>query len=294
LPCNSITRILNNQMRKIDITNIKDWIGNYLKSAIRIFKEIAKLPKAKFYIFLSIVLIIFFIVITFPYEILVRNQIHKLETQLGSNINIGEIDFSLWDSIFMDNIYISSRDGTDIILKNLSIDISLNPYTIFIKKTIRGDISIRGMRYLRRETSADGIVKCKFDINMDNTNGFVNLDLQNVRVNGVVIKGFDIPPVKFTSIQAETVIYNSELKINKFTFSGIDLRGRIQGAMTIAKLMRNSKMNINIEIDKNSRILEDYKILIGNYTGHGDNLKIELSGLISRPRINFPGKSPEQ
>ena len=281
-------------MPRIDITNIRNLIGNYFKIVIRIFRETVKLPKAKLYIFLSIVLVIFFIVITFPYEILIRNQIHKLETQLGSNINIGEIDFSFWDNIFMDNISISSRDGTDIMLRNLSIDLSLNPYTLFIKKTIRGDIAIQGMKYFRGEASADGIVRCQFDINMNTTNGFLNLDLQNVRINGVVIKGFDIPPVKFTSIQAETVIDNSELKINTFTFSGIDLRGRAQGAVTIAKLMRNSKINVSVDIDKNSRILNDYRILIGNYIGHDDNLKIELSGLISRPRFNFPGRSPEQ
>jgi hypothetical protein len=279
----------------MDIKYIKDRIAEYFKRAIHIFKEILKLPKAKLYIFLSFILIIFFIVITYPYEILIRNQIHRIEAQWGSTINVGQIDFNFWDSIFMDNVYIASRDGTEIMLKELSLDISLNPYTLFIKKTIRGNILIRGTRYFKRDISADGIVRCDFDINIDNINGFANLSLQNVSVNGVVIKGFDIPPIKFTSIQAETEIYNGELRFNTCTFSGIDLRGRLKGAMTIAKLMRNSKINISIEIDKNSRILNDYKILLGNYIGPDEaNLKIDISGLISKPKIDFPGRPPEQ
>jgi type II secretion system protein N len=135
-------------------------------------------------------------------------------------------------------------------------------------------------------------VHSSFDIDTDTVSGTLNLTLQNIIMNGLVIKGFDIPPLRFTSITADTRIVNREVTLTRTVLSGMDLRGELRGRITLSKPLRNSRLNLSFEIDKNSRILNDYRILIGNLVGDEENLRINITGMLSKPAVNIPERIP--
>lgn len=262
------------------------------KRVVHLLKEIPKLPKAKLYIFLACILTLLFMILTFPYEIIIRNQLQKLEPQLGSNISSGTIDFSFLDDIVIESLIISFRDGTELNLRNISLDMSLNPFTLFLNNTYRGTLSVKQINFLRKNMSVNGILHSSFDIDSDTVSGTLDLTLQNVIMNGLVIKGFDIPPLRFTSITVDARVVNREFTITRTALSGMDLRGEIRGRITLSKPLRNSRLNLTFEIDKNSRILNDYRILIGNLAGDEENLRINITGVLSNPAVNLPERIP--
>ncbi len=278
----------------MDLKDIVYTLQDMAKRVVFLLGEIPKLPKAKLYILLACILTILFMILTFPYEIVIRNQLQKLEPQMGSNISVGTIDFSFLDDIVIESLAIAARDGAELNLRNISLDMSLNPFTYFFNNTYRGTLAVKEVNYVRKNISISGTVNSSFDIETDTVSGTLNLTLQNVIMNGLAIKGFDIPPLRFTSITADTRIVNREFTLTRTVLSGMDLRGEIGGRITLSKPLRNSRLNLTFEIDKNSRILNDYKILIGNLVGDDENLRINITGLLSKPEVNLPERIPVQ
>jgi hypothetical protein len=53
--------------------------------------------------------------------------------------------------------------------------------------------------------------------------------------------------------------------------------------------MNTSRVKLDINIDQDSRALDDYKALLSSLTGNGkDAIKISITGTVGNPRVNFP------
>lgn len=277
----------------MNLTEIKNKILPYIKQFISKAKEILKLPYAKAYIALSIPLIIIFFIFTFPYEIIIREQIKKLEPNVG-NIYVGTIDAGLILDSYIDSIVMSFQSGSELKFKDISFNVAINPITTLINKTLDGKINIEELKYVNNETSFAGVMKTNFDLkfipnSVIPSDGFLNLDLQNVSLKGINIKGFDIPPVHFSSINAKTEIQKNNLKISLMQFSGTDIRGTIKGNIMLSPFLFNSNLNITIEIDPQSKIIDNYKTLLGStYKGGNEKIIIVITGTLRDPKINFP------
>ncbi|HNR87551.1 MAG TPA: type II secretion system protein GspN [Spirochaetota bacterium] len=281
----------------MDIKALQAKVIEAVKSAWILFKEILELPRAKLYLLIAAAMTLLFVVFTFPYDILVRNNIKALEKVTGGTINLGQLDFSLWRNTYIDSVAVYFADGTELSLKDVNVDFTKNPISLFLLNRFSGDFKVNSLKYQKKDMSIEGVVKVlmssAFDTKKDIiTSGSLSIALQNINVKGIEIKGFVIPPIKFSGIAAEAKIANNQLRIDRCVFSGVDLRGQITGTIALNKMMKSSRLNLKIEIDGNSRVLEDYKILLGSLTGSdGEKIRLDVGGMLHSPEVNFPQKT---
>jgi hypothetical protein len=280
----------------MDIRNIKTKIITVLKGIKSKLKETLSLPYAKHYLVLSIILIIFFFIVTFPYEVLLRGQIQKLEAATGGNLYVGDIDFSLFGDSRIENLAFSFTSGSEINLNEVEMNIAINPVTLLIRKTIKGKLDIANFIYRKQELSIKSLINSRFDMEIDPvlgvpSSGFINIDLQNSDIKGLNIKGFDIKPIKFTSIKGETTLANRVITIKSLVFSGNDLRGDIKGTIQLEKFLFNSRINFVIEIDPNSGALQDFKMLLDNMVVTDNKVRITIAGTLMDPKVDLPTKT---
>ncbi len=281
----------------MNISILKPIVIDFLKKVKHAFSEGLRLPYARLYLALSLALTIVFLVLTFPYEVIIRNQLQKLESVIRGSIYVGEMDFSLIGDSYIDNLQISTANNVDFNMKNVSLNISVNPYTTLLNKTLKGSILIKNFNYSSGNISISSLLNSQFELKMDQetsmpSNGFFNIDLKDISAKGINIKGFDIPPVKFTSIKGNTVITNRQVMINNLSFTGNDLRGLIKGSIQLEKFFNSSRLNLRIEIDTASKILQDYKMLLSNLIDPGsERLVINITGTLYSPNVNLPFKA---
>jgi type II secretion system protein N len=283
----------------MDVTKIKEFIGKYASLAYSFAGETMKLPYAKTYLLLSAAFTVLFLVFTFPYDLVLRDQIRKIEPALGNGIYVGVIDFSLLGDSYIDEMDISLHSGALLSLRDFNFNIAINPVTTLINRTLKGGFTIHRLNYTNNETSFTGVVGSDFNIRFNEKTGFpsdgiLKASLQNISLKGLNIKGFDIPAVQFASIKADAVLANNELKINSILFDGADLRGSIRGSVTVAQFLGNSALNLSIELDPQSRIFENYKILMGSVKkSDDDRIRIPVTGTLASPKADFPWNSAE-
>ena len=115
------------------------------------------------------------------------------------------------------------------------------------------------------------------------------LELNGVSVKGLTIKGFDIPPVRFKTVTADLKISGSRIDIDDVIFMGKDLKGSVKGSITLTKFIKHSKVDLDVEIDSSSALLENYKILLGDKLTSDGKLKTKIKGTLTNPRVNIPG-----
>lgn len=277
------------------IPAIKRLLGA-LKARIR---ETMSLPYAKLYLLLALVMTAVFTVFIFPYEIVVRDGIRKIEPMIGRSVHVGTIDVGVIGSSHIDIVDITLKNGGGLTFKDCTIDISTNPVTLFMKKRIRGTLSAQSLTYRHNELDIQNALSADFDIRLDAdglpSSGFLNINIDNMNVKGANIKGFSIPTVRITSIKGEGRIENGTLSVRSLKFLGNDLRGEAAGSVEIKKFVKAGRINITIGIDPESMVLEEYKMLLSSLTGDDKStIRLVLSGTVGNPRVNLPGAPASQ
>ncbi len=277
----------------MDIREIIVRIQAVLKIIRQKIAETLALPYAKLYIALAVFMTIVFIIFTFPYDLVIRKQIRLMERSIGRSVQIGNIDFSLIGDTFIDNIEIVFNDGGELSLKDISLNVAINPVTLLLNRTLRGKVAVQNMKYIKGGLSIQNLIDTGFDLSFDKDGvpreGFLNLDLENVSVNGANIKGFNLPTIRFTSIKGGGTVEGGNLTVKSIRFLGNDLHGGIAGFIELKKFMNTSRVKLDINIDQDSRALDDYKALLSSLTGNGkDAIKISITGTVGNPRVNFP------
>lgn len=283
---------------------IKYYIKNIARNILRILKETRKQPNFWKYIALAIVLTALFLLLTFPYNVLIRNQLQTIGDKIGKNIYIGDINFSLVDSTSINDISINFDDKSEINLQNSNINIGILP--ALFKKSIKGYLKIQNLKYTKDKISVSSVFSSDLNLKsisfseFNKTNGEIKFELQNIIANGINIKGFDIPPLRFSLINANLNIMNNKITINDFMFTGPDLKGRISGSIAGPNLkgriatntikpstyFRQAQLNLNITVDSSSAILENYKILLESLIDDSNKIQLNISGTISNPKVN--------
>lgn len=278
----------------MNIKHIKKIIIHTLKRIPEFLKETKSLPDFWLYIALAVLLTGFFMILTFPYEVLVRSQLQQMGESFGGGAYVGNIDIGLFGDSTINNMTLSRKDGAELEFKNINFNIG--HLRALISKDINGDLSVEQMSYSNEKMSIKGNIES--DLNMEFNSfsdypvkGKIDTQFKNVSVNGVVIKGFDIPPVKFTTIKIEAVIMKGRVKIEKSNFSGPDINGSITGYIVLSGFFKRSQIDLNIEIDSSSALLDNYKILLGSLPNENGKIKINLKGTLDNPKIDIPGTS---
>ncbi len=283
----------------MDFKRIKVRAIEYLSKAKTVVKDAWSLPYARLYFALSLVLVPVFVFFTFPYEVLIRNQLQKLESTMGRNIQIGNIDFSVIGDTYIDLLSLTLSGGAELTFKDIVLDLSINPYTLLLRRNIRGGLGIGSFKYAKNEAAFNNTLKSSFNIRLDDKTGMpkdgnLSIDLTNVSIKGITIKGFDIPPVRLTTVKGAASLRNRRLRIENLVFSGNDVRGEIKGSLTIEPMAAASRLNLYVYIHSDSRILQEYKMLLDTFVkDDGGKIKIEIGGSFANPNVKFPFRAGE-
>lgn len=277
-------------MKIMEVKLSKDSFKKIFNDFIVFIKEVRTLPNFWLYIILSIVLFFIFFITTFPYEVLVRNKLNDIGGGFGKSFYVGNIDFNMIGSSTINNMTLALDNGSEFDFENIELNVGL--FSALISKTINGSLEIPDFKYNKDNTSLNAILNSDFKLEFNSfsefpSDGFILLKLQNVQLKGMTIKDFNIPPIRFTLVDADMKIIKRSLSIKSMKLSGPDLNGNIRGDITFAKVASGSRMNLNLEIDSNSAILQNYKILLGDSINSENKLIINLRGTISNPQINF-------
>jgi len=278
---------------------IKDKTVYFLNNIKKIIKETFTLPYAKTYVFVSLLLIITFIIITFPYNALIRSEIKKMEKRTFKNINVQNIDFNFFDDIIFDNCDITLKNGNQLSFKNLSIDASLNPFSIFISNRIlaafKADrVNLKSDKF---ETTFD--LNSNLDLTYKTSSNYpVEQGHLKIMINNALVKIEEIRipsqigtiPVKIPALKIKAIIASFELdkksiKIDELNISGNDIRGNIEGTILVSSAnINNSKLDLKLRIDADSAVLKDYKDMLTKYIDDKNNILIPLKGTLNRPK----------
>lgn len=287
----------------MNITEIKSEVSKFFKAALVRFRETLTLPYAKIYIAASLFLVIFFIFVTFPYDVLIRKQLKSLEKNAVDSVFAGEIEFNFIDVISINNLMIIFKSGEELSIKDLIIDGTTNPYSLFVSSSYKGGIQVSGIKYTSSKTAVSMNMNTNFSMTIDKNTG-IPIDgvirsfiIQNASIS-FPDNLFPAPlgfiklerPMQISSINADAVIKNRILTLNGFKVFGNDIRGDISGTVQFEKITGNSRLNLKIAIDPESAVLSEFKELLTSFIIDGRILLI-VEGTFANPSLRTGGSS---
>lgn len=271
-----------------------------ISKAYQLFRELLKLPYAKRYIALSLFLTILFAIITFPYEALIRKQLSKLEGNAVAGVSVAGLSFSVFDVAYFNNLQILFKDASQMNMRDTSINISINPFRIFINNRYNCDFQITGLKYTKDSTQIDCSASGNLSIKIDSktgvpVDGFVKIMVQNaiIKIENINLGDqfgglpLTLPGIKIPAIAFDSKITDGKMNISKMSFSGSQLKGDVTGIVTFDKFMQNSKLNLNISLDTESESISKFKDFIGKYIDKSNRLGISVEGTIANPRFSL-------
>src|SRR6056297_662094 len=283
-----------NSIKNISIADIKQTIITFFRELKHNIKDIFKLPYAIHYIIFSVILTILFVIATFPYEVFIRKQIEQIEKQATRSLFVADIDYNIFTTSSFKNISAILKDGSSVNIKSLLFDMSYNPYTLFIKRNINGKLIFEDFEFKNTGVSIISRGRILFDILKAKDNdvpekGILSLSLRDTDIKGIIIKGFEIPPVTLKQVKYESeFISKNTLKIKYIIFTGPDLKGNANGVIVLGNSIRNSNIDLTINIDSQSNLLNQYRVLLGDMIKPGQNqLSFTINGPLVNPRIDI-------
>ena len=290
----------------MDFKSIINSTLSLIKSLPSKIKSVYRLPYFKTYFLLAVILTVLFTFLTFPYEIIARQQLQKLERRTLRSIIIENMDLNLIGSSFVDNTDLVLRNGDELKFRSITINASLNPVTLLLNRHIKGDIMTEGARYVSKKAQASGNISANIDIKLDSDTGIpdegsIKAILENIIVslNDVTLPdnmgGFALPgSIKIKSVNLDSEIVNRTLTIRSLLVSGSDLKASVSGKIILMPIAGNSKLDITVIVDTESAVLKEFEPLLKQFADSSGKIRLPVKGTISRPRPEFRPEPPSR
>lgn len=285
----------------MNFTEIFNKLKHLFSRGYSYIKIVRALPHSGKYAALSLVLIIIFTFITFPYDFLIKKKLYDSEGKAFRSVSMKEFDFSIIGESSAENVEIVLNSGESLFVKSMLLNPSVNPYRLFVSKRYLADFQFDGFKYSSADTDVmlnlNGNIDLVFDkIKKIPGSGEVKLILEEGKVK---LKEISIPgpmgpfPLKLETVNiqngiAEIDIVNGIARIRNFKLSGTDLNCTITGTMELAENINNSRLDLNINIDPESAALEQYRDMILAMTNNAP-LVLSVRGTLGRPEIRIAG-----
>jgi hypothetical protein len=292
----------------MDITSIKHLILTNLKTAFNFktiwekFKEAMKLPYAKTYMAVALVLSVLFFAFTFPYDMMLRSRLKGLEKTMFKSVYIGELNFSPFDIIEMNKLTMLTQGGSEINIKNMEIDLSL--LKLMIQKDIKGSLKIDGFKYESQSTqlnlnlSANIFLDYKSFSDIPQGGNFNPILIENatLKITNLPLPDamgglpFSLPLIKINSIKIEADITNNKLNIKNLRIFGKDLNGSMTGSIALQKNFMASGLDLKLIINADTPVLDGYRDFLSKYINDRNQLVLGIKGSLLMPRFE-PGQA---
>ncbi len=288
----------------MDVASIKNSVLPVLKSYFNFStlwsraKEALTLPYAKTYIAFALFMVMVFLVLTFPYDMLIRARLKQLEKGALKTISINELNFSLIDIIETKGLYAVLRSGSEINVRTADIDISL--LRLLIAKDIKGTVQLAGFKYDSGTSQIN--MNLNGNIFLDYTtfaglpqSGSINIIIDNAMMKFSQIELPDsmgglplsIPPTRISSIKIEADITGGKIMIRNCRIFGKDLNGSVTGSVSLQKNMMNSGLDLSLLLNADSPLLENYRNFLEKSINDRNQVAFQLRGSLMMPRFEM-------
>jgi hypothetical protein len=288
----------------MDITTIKNIFVTYLKPHLKLsviwnkVKEAIKLPYAKLYIAGAVVMTLVFMVVTFPYDMLIRKQLKNLERTAFKAVSISEIDVGIFNTTQMNNIYILTQGGNEITVKGADFDISL--LRLLIQKNIKGTIQLTGFKYASPSTQMTFNLNGNIFIDYKSFSEMPQGGSVKIMIDNAALKITDmalpdsmgglpitLPLIRINSITMEADISGNRVTVRNIRIFGKDLSGSITGSLTLQKNWLNTGLDLKMVLNANTPVLDSYRDFLSKYINDRNQLVLALRGSVMIPRFEF-------
>lgn len=274
-------------------------IKDSLKNGITFLKVINKIPGSKKYFAAASVLIVVFLFITFPYEELIKKQLHEGAGKAYASARVTGLDVGVIGSTDIGALEIYFTDLTELIIEKAELGLSLNPYRLFVSRRVLTDLDIGKLKYSGKENEFQGKVTGEIDVTLgsksnvpENGNVLINITqgiLQVGTINiptsmGNIPLKTDIINIKQLTFDAD--IINRAVKIKKFTIDSEELKCSFTGSITIEPSMKNSRLEMKMILDPESKVLDQHRDIV-NALAKGGPFIINISGTAGRPEFKL-------
>jgi hypothetical protein len=268
----------------------------------RMVKDAVKLPYAKTYMFLAFLFTVIFMILMFPYDIILRSSLKNLEKNMLRSIYISSMDFSLFHDIFMNNVYMVLPSGNEIVIRTADINISM--LRLVFGKDVKGSFQFTGLRYNTDEVQMDlglnGEIYLdykNFDEPPRNGNYKIFLTSSTIKIGEMTLPdslgGFplSLPAIKIKSGYCDGDLANQKISINNMKIFG-DINCAISGSIAMARSFMSSRLDLKLTADADSVVLKDYRDFLGKFVNDRNQIVLAIRGSISRPYIDFGRSGP--
>ncbi len=296
---------------KLDFQEIKRITAELGRNLYQMVKEAMSLPYAKWYVASAFFLTLIFLVVTFPYGVIVKQQIMKMEGRTFQSVNIAGLNFRLFGISTGSDVSIVTRSGDELSFREVLLEANTIPLMIgaLVKNStrVKGSLALTGMKYAGRTFDCSMNINSNIDMAIDlksniPTDGELKLVIQNCKINTEEIHlppnmgglSLDLPRITFTSINLNAVVTGRKCTLRNTLFSGPDLRGNITGNIALDRNIQNSRLNLEIAVNADSSLLNSYRELLTKFISPDNMIRIPLKGTLSRPNLDFNAlTSPE-
>ena len=283
---------------KININKeqIKTVIKNFPSNIKKIAGTIYDLPHSGKYLILSLILLIFFLIVTFPYDYLIKKKIYGLEGKLFRSIEISDFDFSIFSETYLDNLIIVLNNNNEITCKNAIVNLTLNPVTLFINNKLKSDFQFDSLKYTGKDSEFLFNINGNMDLTLDKQSGIpqngpikIIISDSNIKLDEISIPARMGPlPLKIESVtiqsgNIDSIMTNGVLRFNTFKLTGSDLTCDITGSIDITN---NSRMDLVVNIDSESAVLEQYNDILSSIIKN-NILSLRIKGTLAKPEISL-------
>jgi len=281
----------------MNFRNIIEKTKEKLSAAYGFIKSVYRLPDSGKYLIAALLLIIVFTIFTFPFEQLVLKIIHDNQGKAFNTISLMELDVALIGNSYFEKAEISLSDSASVSIDKGTIDLPINPFSLWVRNRISTDFNFGSVRYTGKSINYQGGIGGEADLALNDKsgvpeNGSITLKFSSAVVNIGTINiptsmgdfPLEIGAVKISNLLVETDILNRVMRIKKFVLKSDDLSLNITGSITIEPGYKNSKPDIIVTIDPASEIFSSQRDLITAYTKNSP-LEITVKGTLSRPDI---------
>ena len=287
---------------KIDKEQIKSFIKQLPYKMWQGIKTVYGLPHSGKYILLSILLIIIFLLITFPYDLFILKKIYGLERRSLQSISLPVFKFSIFGDTVIENPAIILNNGDEITCEKTTIA-TPNPISLLLSKKIKSHFTIDLLKFYWKEselliTSSHG----NFELYLDKQTYMPTSGSIQIGVINTVLKHIKIPiktqlgpihierdSIIINSEKIECTIANSILKINKFETKG-DIASEISGSINLL----SKKLDLTIEIDIDNEEFRKYRDFIPSKFVKNDRITLKVDGTTDKPDPNLIEKNKDE
>jgi hypothetical protein len=260
-------------------------------------KTVYSLPHSGKYFLLSILFFFIFLILTFPYDFLIKKKIYEYEGKTFRSIDIPGFDFSIFGESYIDNLNIVFNNSNELTCKNAILNPTLNPVTLFLKSRLKSDFQFDSLKYITKDIEALINVNGNIDLIVDKQSGLprqgsikIILSDSVIKINNLNIPGpmgpmnLKIESINIQSGNLDSKITNGTINLNVFKLSGNDLSCDIAGTIELSNITNNSKLDITVNLDSESSIIDQYRDLLGAYI-KDNTLTLKIKGTIGRPEL---------